>query len=420
MQVLAASAVFSLAACTSDPAPPPDEAPPDSTTQTTAASPPASTARPQTPASPSTPSTSPAHTPPRPTQQPASDHPRREGDPVHARVQRMSLRDRARQLMVVGFSGTTAPSKLIKTLHPGGLIYFSENARSTPQIAAMSRQAQRAARAAGQPLLLMTDQEGGIVTRLPGTSAVPAGIELGGNGPYARRTALQTGRDLVAVGVNVDLAPVSDVNTVGSRGVIGPRSFSSDPGVVSRMVRAQICGYHDGGVAAAAKHWPGHGSTTTDSHLSTASINASLRRWRSTDLLPFARAVKTDVDMILVGHLAFGRLDITGRPATISPRLTRNVLRRDLGYDGVIITDALNMGGITSWGSPRSIAVRSVLAGVDLLLMPPQPRQAVSGIVAAVRTGRISVGRLDASVERVLRLKRRLGLYRAPKRLATC
>jgi beta-N-acetylhexosaminidase len=332
----------------------------------------------------------------------------------------MSLRDRARQLIVVGFGGTTAPSDLIRTLHPGGLIYFSPNAHSTSQIAAMSRQAQRAARAAGQPLLLMTDQEGGIVTRLPGTSDVPAGTEFRGNAPYARRTALQTGRDLVDVGINVDLAPVSDVNTVGSQGVIGPRSLSSDPDVVSRMVRAQICGYHDGGVAAAAKHWPGHGSTTTDSHLSTASINGSLRRWRSTDLPPFARAIDSDVDMILVGHLAFGPLDPTGRPATISPRLTRDVLRRDLGYDGVIITDALNMGGITSWGSARSIAVRSLLAGVDLLLMPPQPREAVVGIVSAVRTGRISVGRLNVSVERVLRLKQRLGLYRSPKHLATC
>ncbi len=332
----------------------------------------------------------------------------------------MSLRDRARQLLVVGFNGTTAPSELIGRLHPGGLIYFSTNTISTPQIATLSREAQHAARAAGEPLLLMTDQEGGIVTRLPGTSDVPAGTELGGDARYARRTAQQTGRDLDAVGINVDLAPVSDVNTVGSQGVIGPRSFSSDPDVVSRLARAQICGYHDGGVATAAKHWPGHGSTTTDSHLSTASINGSLRHWRSTDLPPFVRAVRSDVDMILVGHLAFGPLDATGRPATISPRLTRNVLRRTLGYDGVIITDALNMGGITSWGSAGSIAVRSLLAGVDLLLMPPQPRKAVAGLASAVRAGRISVGRLNASVERVLRLKQRLGLYGAPKSLATC
>jgi len=343
-------------------------------------------------------------------------------DPLAARVQRMSLRDRVQQLLVVGFGGTTAPSELIRTLHPGGLIYFSQNARSTSQLATLSRQAQRAARAAGQPLLLMTDQEGGIVTRLPGTSDVPAGIEFGGNAPYARRTARQTGRDLVAVGINVDLAPVSDVNTVGTQGVIGSRSFSSDPSVVSRMVRAQICGYHKGGVAAAAKHWPGHGSTTTDSHLSTASINGTLRRWRTTDLPPFVTAVDADVDvdMILVGHLAFRHLDETGRPATISPRLIRDTLRRKLGYDGVVITDALNMGGITSWGSPRTIAVRALRAGVDILLMPPQPREAVSGIVSAVRDGRMSVGRLNRSVERVLRLKQRLGLYRAPKRLATC
>jgi len=402
---------LSLAACT--PTSAADNAPVAPSPASMASRAAAGTTGPQTPSS--TQPTVPQQTPNRP-----SPGQRRAFDPVRARVQRMSVRDRARQLIVVGFAGTSAPSQLITTLHPGGLIYFSPNARSTSQIAAMSRQAQRAARASAQPLLLMTDQEGGIVTRLPGSSDVPAGIEFGGNGPYARRTALHTGRDLVDVGINVDLAPVSDVNTVGSAGVIASRSFSSDPEVVSRMVRAQICGYHDGGVAATAKHWPGHGSTSTDSHVSTASINGSLRRWRTTDLPPFVAAVKTHVDMILVGHLAFRPLDGSGRPATISPRLTRNVIRRKLGYDGVVITDALNMGGITSWGTPRHIAVQSLRAGIDLLLMPPQPREAVLGIVSAVRDGRLSVGRLNASVERVVRLKQRLGLYRAPKRLATC
>ncbi len=122
----------------------------------------------------------------------------------------------------------------------------------------------------------------------------------------------------------------------------------------------------------------------------------------------------------MVGHLALPALDPSGRPATISPRLTRELIRKDLGYDGVVITDALNMGGITSWGSSRAIAVRAVQSGVDLLLMPPQPREVVRGLVSAVRDGRIAASRLDASVERVLRLKQRLGLYLPPKSLARC
>lgn len=332
----------------------------------------------------------------------------------------MSLRDKARQLIVVGFSGTPAPVELIDSLRPGGLIYFAPNATSTDQIAALSRDAQEAAEQSGEPMLLMTDQEGGIVTRLPDTSDVPAGLDLGGDATLAHRTAIQTGADLVDVGINVDLAPVADVNTVGSAGVIGSRSFSSDPAVAARLTRAQVCGYHEGGVAAAAKHWPGHGSTTTDSHLETASVTRSLRDWRATDLPPFARAVRSDVDLILVGHLAFPALDPTGRPATISAKITRDVLRNDLGYDGVIITDALNMGGITSWGSSGQIAVQAVRAGVDILLMPPDPRGSVLALVDAVRAGRISQARLDSSVERVLRLKERLGLYGGPPRLGRC
>lgn len=332
----------------------------------------------------------------------------------------MTLLDKARQLLVVGFSGTSAPNAVIRSLHPGGLIYFTENLATEDQIRAMSRQAQRVARRTGQPLLIMTDQEGGLVTRLPGTSGVPGGAEFGGDTSLARRTATATGRRLSALGINVDLGPVADVNTVGSGGVIGPRSFSSDPAVVAPMVRAQVCGYHRGGVAATVKHFPGHGSTSTDSHLSTATIRESRTAWRSTDLPPFVTAVRNHVDLVLMGHLAFPAIDPTGRPATISPLLDRRLLRHRVGFEGVVITDALNMGGITSWGSPGEIAVKAVGAGADLLLMPPSRSDAVRGLVDAVRDGTLREARLDASVERVLRLKESLGLYQAPKQLPLC
>jgi beta-N-acetylhexosaminidase len=332
----------------------------------------------------------------------------------------MTLRDRVRQLLVVGFSGTRAPSKVIANLHPGGLIYFSGNLRGRHQIRTMSARAQLQSRHAGQPLLIMTDQEGGIVTRIPGTAGTPGGADFHGNARWARRTAVSTGHLLHRLRINVDLAPVSDVNTVGSAGVIGPRSFSSHPHVASRLVHAQVCGYHAGGVGATAKHFPGHGSTTTDSHLTTATISESMRTWRHVDRLPFDSAVSSHVDMVLVGHLAFPAADASGRPATISGPLTRGLLRHRLGYRGVVITDALNMGGITSWGKPGQIAVRAISAGVDLLLMPPQPAQAVRSVVAAVHGGRLSKGRIDASVARVLRLKQRLGLYKAHASLPTC
>lgn len=332
----------------------------------------------------------------------------------------MTLRDKVGQLLVPSFAGTQAPTGLIDGLHPAGLIYFGDNLTSRAQTKALSAQIQRTAHGVTYPLLLMTDQEGGVITRIPGTESVPAGAEFHGDAVEARGTATRTGRLLSDLGVNTDLAPDSDVNTAGPGGVIGDRSFGSTPDLVSTMVTAQVCGYHAGGVAAAAKHFPGHGSTDTDSHVRTAVIRESPGRWAATDLPPFEAAIRHHVDMILVGHLAFPALDPTGRPATISPVLNRDLLRDRLGFQGVVISDALNMGGITSWGSPGEIAVRAVEAGTDLLLMPPAPSEAVGALLAAVRSGRISTARLDLHVYRVLELKRKLGLLAAPASLPQC
>ncbi len=361
---------------------------------------------------------SPVRTEPSPARQRrlSSDAP----DPIWVRVHNMTLPNKVRQLMVPSFSGTQVPTGLIDGLHPGGLIYFGDNLTTQAQTQSLSVQIQREASGETYPLLLMTDQEGGPVTRIPGTDGVPGGIDFHGDASAARSTAVQTGRLMSRLGVNTDLAPVSDVNTAGSGGVIGGRSFGSTPGVVSRLVTAQVCGYHEGGVAATAKHFPGHGSTSTDSHLHTAVIKESAATWAKTDLPPFTAAVNHGVDMILVGHLAFPALDPSGRPATISSVLNRDLIRGRLGYQGVVITDALNMGGITSWGSPGEIAVRAIQAGNDMLLMPPQPSVAVQAVIAAVNSGRISSGRLDLHVYRVLKLKQRLGLLIPPKALPQC
>lgn len=341
-------------------------------------------------------------------------------DPIWVRIHKMSLIDRVRQLVVLGFSGTRAPTHLIQTMHPGGLIYFSQNLTSQSQTSALSSAIQRAAIGHTTRMLLMTDQEGGIVTRIPGTEGTPGGIDFHGNAVWAHNTAVRTGQLMSRLHVNSDLAPVADVNTAGPGGVIGPRSFGSTPGVVSRLVRAQVCGYHTGGVATSVKHFPGHGSTDTDSHLHTAVIHESVAKWAATDLPPFQTAVDNGVDMIMVGHLAFPAMDPTGRPATLSYRLNHKLLRDRLGFQGVVITDALGMGGVTSWGTPGEIAVNTIKAGSDLLLMPPQPVVAIHAIVDAVHDGRIDLGRLDMSVYRVLKLKQQLGLLRAAKDLPHC
>ncbi len=332
----------------------------------------------------------------------------------------MALPDKVRQLMVPSFSGTSVPTGLIDGLHPGGLIYFDDNLTSQTQAQALTAGIQQEARRVTYPLLVMTDQEGGPVTRIPGAGAVPAGTQFGGNAAEARNTARTTGLLLRRLGINTDLAPDADVNTAGSGGVIGDRSFGSTPDVVSRLVTAQMCGYHSAGVATTVKHFPGHGSTSTDSHLRTAVVEESPATWTRTDLPPFAAAVRANVDMIMVGHLAFPALDPSGRPATISSVLNRDLLRGRLGYDGVVITDALNMGGVTSWGSPAQVAVQAIQAGSDMLLLPPQPSVAVQAVIAAVADHRISTARLDLHVYRVLKLKQSLGLLGRPPSLTQC
>jgi beta-N-acetylhexosaminidase len=378
------------------------------------------TAAPPSTSSPSAETPSPSTSPTSPLEAPDAPEPRAAVDGVQQRVHAMSLREKAGQLLVLPFTGTDAPADLIREYRPGGLIYFSENLVNDDQISALSRDSQSASRDVGEPLLLMTDQEGGVVTRIPGTSDTPAGADFGGDAAWARRTARQTGELLDGLGINVDLAPVADVNTVGDAGVIGSRSFGSDPDVVSRLTAAQVCGYHEGGVAAAAKHFPGHGSTTTDSHLEVVTIDRTRREWRRIDRPPFAAAQQQEVDLMLVGHLSVPSLDPTGRPATLSGPILRGSLRHGIGFDGVIITDSMLMEGITAYGGSATLAVRALRAGVDLLLMPADAAAARDGIVAAVRDGRMSERRLDRSVARVLALKQTLGLYRAAKALPRC
>jgi beta-N-acetylhexosaminidase len=340
--------------------------------------------------------------------------------PIWDRVHHMTLINRVRQLVVLPFSGTQVPTSMIDRYHPGGVIYFSGNLTSQPQTRALSAGIQRAAQGVAYPPLIMTDQEGHPVTRIPGTEQTPGGIEFHGNATRAHDTAVSTGTLMSSLGVNTNLAPVSDVNTAGPGGAIGDRSFGSTPGVVSRLVTAQICGYHSGGVATTAKHFPGLGSTYANTEVHTAVIHETVAKWRATDLPPFQAAVSNNVDMILVGHVAFPAMDASGRPASISRALNHDLIRSQLGYGGVVITDALNMGGITSWGTSAQIAVWAIQAGDDMLLMPPQPTVAIQAIWHAVLDGHIAEQRLNMSVFRVLKLKQTLGLLVPPKHLAQC
>ncbi|MFH8690861.1 glycoside hydrolase family 3 protein [Streptomyces anulatus] len=317
--------------------------------------------------------------------------------------------------------GVRTAAELISTYHVGGIIYFTwaHNTRDPHQIADLSNGLQRAALAGRSrlPLLVSTDQEHGIVCRVgePAT-LLPGAMALGAGGSRSdtRRAAWIAGTELAALGVNQNYAPDADVNVNPANPVIGVRSFGSDPASVAALVAEQVKGYQGAGIASTAKHFPGHGDTSTDSHTGLPVINHTRAQWEELDAPPFRAAIRARIDSIMTAHIVVPALDPSEDPATLSRPILTGILREELGYDGVVVTDSLGMEGVrTKYGDDR-VPVLALLAGVDQLLNPPNLSVAWSAVLEAVRGGEISEARVDESILRILRLKSRLGLFRDP------
>ncbi|WP_153176040.1 glycoside hydrolase family 3 protein, partial [Streptomyces sp. E2N171] len=243
-------------------------------------------------------------------------------------------------------------------------------------------------------------------TQLPGAMALGAGGSLSD----ARTAGRISGTELAALGIHQNFAPVADVNVNPANPIINIRSFGADPSEVGRMVAAQVTGYQRAGVVACAKHFPGHGDTGQDSHTELPVITHTREEWDRIDAPPFRAAIAAGVDSIMTAHLQVPALDPSNDPATLSPTILQGVLRGELGFDGVIVTDALNMAGVrTKYGDDR-VPVLALKAGADQLLFPPDIDVAYHGVLSAVRYGEITEARLDESVLRILRLKDKVGL----------
>ncbi len=352
-------------------------------------------------------------------------------------VKRMTLEEKVGQLMTgyaygathdtadprnVALYGVSTPAEVVASLHLGGVIYFAwtDSVKDPQQIAALSNGLQRAALDSGArvPLMVSTDQEQGVVTRFgPPATPFPGSMALGAgrSAADARSAAAITGQELSAVGINQNFAPVADVNVNPLNPVIGVRSFSSDPGLVSQMVAAQVTGYQkDGSIAACAKHFPGHGDTATDSHYALPMIDHTREEWETLDAPPFQAAIRAGADVIMTAHILVPSLDPADDPATLSRPIMTGLLRDTLHYKGVIITDSLEMAGVREKYGDDEVAVRAIEAGADILLMPAKPLVARQAILDAVASGRLSEKRIDESVERVLALKFRRGVVRRP------
>ncbi|MET9469460.1 glycoside hydrolase family 3 N-terminal domain-containing protein [Streptomyces sp. NPDC006544] len=319
--------------------------------------------------------------------------------------------------------GVRTAAELVSRYHLGGIVYFgwAHNTRTPHQIAELSADLQRAAAAsgAGIPLLLSIDQEHGAVARvgkpatlLPGAMALgAAALGAGGSTAGARRAARIAGTELAAMGIRHDYAPVADVNVDPANPVIGVRSFGADPRAVAALVAAQVRGYQGAGVAATAKHFPGHGDTGTDSHVGLPLMRHTRAQWEELDEPPFRAAVRAGVDVVMTAHIVFPALDPSGDPATLSRPVVTGILRERLGFRGVVVTDALDMAGVRQKYGDDRIPVLALKAGCDQLLNPPDLGLAHRSVLAALDSGELTRARIEESVLRILELKGRRGLF---------
>jgi beta-N-acetylhexosaminidase len=334
---------------------------------------------------------------------------------VEETLKSLSLRERIAQLIVA-----TAPSdymnvsgerfaevrRQIAENRVGGLII---RGGSPHEVAALTNEMQRLSRV---PLLVAADYERGL--RMQMKNGTPftnnMGVAAAGDPSAAHRQGRIIAEEMRAVGVNWLFAPVADINNNPDNPVISIRSFGEDPRRVSEFVASAVGGVRAGGALSTLKHFPGHGDTATDSHIGLATIRADRARLDALELVPFRAGMAAGADAVMTAHVAVP--DVTGDqlPASLSAKITTDLLRRELGFDGLIVTDSLSMGAITKNFPGAEGSVRALRAGADVALTPPDPKAAIDAIEGAVRRGELTEARIDESVRRILRAKYRLGL----------
>lgn len=335
----------------------------------------------------------------------------------------MDLKQKVAQMFMVtpealtGYSKVTAAGEVTKQCfisYPvGGVIYMAGNLIDTEQTRIMlSNMQDYSVEYLGFPVFLGVDEEGGTVARIArnrafGVEDVGNISEIGasGNCDLAYQAGSTIGAYLSALGFNLDFAPVADVWSNKKNTVVKYRSPGSDAELVRDMVIAQIEGFKEQGILCAVKHFPGHGSTSEDSHNGAAVVERTLQELFECDLIPFKGAVQAGVPFVMVGHLSLPKVVEEDVPAVFSKEIITGILRGELGFDGIVITDALDMGAVTDYYSSAQAAVMAVAAGADMLLMPEDFVAAYEGVLNAVQRGELTQERIDESVRRILKVK---------------
>ena len=333
-------------------------------------------------------------------------------------VEGMSPSARIGQLFMVGFPGTTVSgeiTELIRDQRIGGIILFSRNLRDAEQIFELTSRLQAIAREAGHPypLLIATDQENGMVQRLgDALTPFPGNMALGaiGDAGVVTEVAELTGRELKALGINMNLAPDGDVNNNAANPVIGVRSFGEDAPTVALFSAAAIRGYRAAGIIPSLKHFPGHGDTATDSHLGLPVLSATLERLRTLEFLPFMSGIAEGADTIMVGHVALPMATGNSLPASLSSAAVQGLLRQELDYHGVIVSDCLEMNAVAKTVGTARGAVMALQAGIDLVLVShssARQQESILAVHTAMEHGELDPATISLAAERVLQLKAR-------------
>ncbi|MFP4301873.1 MAG: glycoside hydrolase family 3 protein [Spirochaetaceae bacterium] len=307
---------------------------------------------------------------------------------------------------------------LLREVEPGGILLFGPNFTTVEETRAFLSELQGLSEI---PLVFAVDQEGGVVSRLTESSSLPATpippaatVGAAGSEDLARELGRVVGAELRSLGIVMNLAPVADVNTNPSNPVIRERAYGEDPRRVGRIVAAVVEGMQSEGVAAVLKHFPGHGDTYDDTHHGSATVYHDLQRLRDVEFVPFRSGIEAGARGVMTGHITVPEVLGSEEPATFSPEFLGGLLREELGFDGLVVTDSLSMAALINYYAQDEIVYRALEAGNDILLRPLYARRAYEALLDGVASGRLSQERIDESVRRILQFKFDMGLMELP------
>lgn len=339
-------------------------------------------------------------------------------------MESMSLRGKIGQMMMVGFQGTTVPpefERFLRDYQVGNVILFSRNIQNARQTRALCDDLQRIVReATGHPAIISVDQEGGMVSRMcpDGTNIPGAMAEAASGDPQnAYEAGLLTGRELRALGIRLNLAPVMDVNSNPDNSLIGVRSFGETSEIVAEYGVQMMKGLQAGGVLTTLKHFPGHGDTVVDSHLGLPSVSRTAEQLAEKELVPFKTAIDAGADFIMTAHILFPNIEPKRVPAPLSHRILTGILREQLGFRGVILTDCLEMNAIKNFYGTANGALAAFQAGADMVCISHHfdlAEQAAELVEAAVKDGRLDEAVLDRAVARIRPYRERVNAGEDP------